>query len=181
MPMKIFFAGGESMTRILRENKAENVLSTFYYLRNKSSRKVEEILSSFPCNFLDSGAFSFREFMAEQGLSPNEIEHELDNYLNHYIEFLKEYGHRFYVVAELDVGDMKQKTRYRERILKETGLTNLLPVIHRRDSRAYIEYLCKNYPYVALGSVPGFSRNQLYRYVASRLRIAAKYGTRVHG
>lgn len=178
--MKIFFAGGESMTRILKENKAENVLSTFYYLRHKSDKKVEEILSSFPYCFLDSGAFSFREQMKDEGLTTREMEHELQQYLKEYYNFLKEYGHRFFVVAELDVGNMYEKTKNREKLL-ELGLDNLLPVIHRRDTRAYIEFLCKKYPYVALGSVPGFSTNELFRYVGSRLRIAAKYGTRIHG
>jgi len=168
------------MTRILKENNAENVLSTYYYLRHKSDKKVEEILSSFPYCFLDSGAFSFREYMKAEGLSTKEMDHELQIYLKQYREFLKEYGHRFYVVAELDVGDMYEKTKNREKLL-ELGLKNILPVVHRRDTRAYIEFLAKRYPYIALGSVPGFSFNELCRYVDTRLRIAAKYGTRVHG
>lgn len=168
------------MTRILKENEASHVLATFYYLRHKGDKKVEQLLSSFPNVFLDSGAFSFREQMAHQGLSHADIQHELESYMKEYIEFLHEYGRRFTVCAEVDVGDMYQKTKQREQLLK-VGLNNLLPVIHRRDTRAYIEYLCKNYPYVAFGSVPDVSFNFLCRYLAARLRIAAKYGTKVHG
>ena len=168
------------MTRILKEHQAENVLATFFYLRHKSDKKTEEILSSFPRVFLDSGAFSFREQMAAEGLTAKDMEHELQQYLKEYYAYLKDHGHRYFVVAELDVGDMYAKTKNREKLL-ELGLTNLLPVIHRRDTRAYIEFLCKRYPYIAFGSTPGFSRNQMYRYVAARLRIAAKYGTRIHG
>lgn len=168
------------MTRILRENKAENVLATYFYLRHKGDKKVEQLLSTFPCVFLDSGAFSFREQMHKNNVSVKEMNHELQRYLLEYREFLGDYGSRFYICAELDVGDMYEKTKNREKLL-EVGLTNLLPVIHRRDSRAYIEYLCKNYPYVAIGSVPDVSYNFLCKYVGARLRIAAKYGTKVHG
>lgn len=178
--MLLFYAGAESMTRILRENKAENVLATFYYLRHKSDKKTEELLSTFPRVFLDSGAFSFREHMRKEGLNTKEINHELELYLKEYKEYLEAYGRRYFVCAELDVGNMYEKTRNREKLL-DLGLPNLLPVIHKRDTRAYIEYLCKKYPYVAFGSVPNASFNFLCRYLAARFRIAAKYGTKVHG
>lgn len=178
--MLIFYAGVESMTRILEENKVENALATFYYLRNKSQRKVERILNSFPRVFLDSGAFSFREYMRKERVSAKEIEHELEQYIKQYVEFVRDWGDRFFVVAEVDVGDMYQKTKYREKLL-QAGVKNLLPVIHRRDTRAYVEYLCKKYPYVGLGSIPDASYNYLCRYVSTRMRIAAKYGTKVHG
>lgn len=178
--MNLFFAGAESMTRILRENKAENVLATYYYLRHKGEKKVEQLLSTFPRVFLDSGAFSFREHMKANNVRPDEMEHELQGYLRQYKEFLREYGHRFFICAELDVGDMYQKTKNREKLL-DLGLTNLLPVIHKRDSRAYIEFLCKTYPYVAIGSVPDVSFNFLCRYIGARMRIGAKYGTKFHG
>jgi hypothetical protein len=178
--MHLFFAGAESMTRILKQNKVENALATYYYLRHKSDKKVQEVMTSFPRVFLDSGAFSFREQMHKQGLTAMDIRHELNDYLREYYYFLKEYGDKFFICAEVDVGDMKQKTEQRDKLLA-LGLNNILPVIHRRDSRAYIEFLCKNYPYVAFGSVPGVSTNYLYRYLGARLRIAAKYGTKVHG
>lgn len=178
--MHTFFAGAESMTRILKENEVENALATFYYMRHKSDKKVAQVIKSFPRVFLDSGAFSFREQMVKDGRTAKDIEHELSIYLKEYYQFLKYMADQFHICAELDVGNMYQKTKNREKLL-DLKLDNLLPVIHRRDTRAYIEYLCKNYPYVAFGSVPDVSTNYLSRYIGSRMRIAAKYGTRVHG
>lgn len=180
--MRIYLAGGESMINILRDNGAEHVLVSYYYLREKGTRTLEKIFNSFPDVFLDSGAFTLNDQIVKSGMSWEEAQRDprLKAYIEDYARFLDKYGHRFTICAEIDVGSWEQKTRQREFL--EQYCDRILPVIHPTDPVEYQHYLMKNYDYVALGGV-GNARSlaEIKAYVQRKMQIAQRYGARFHG
>lgn len=182
--IRFYFAGGESMNKILHENGVKNTLISYYYLREKSEKTVEKILSQFENVFLDSGAFTFHMMYQKLGYGWEEAygSQQLVDYTKEYGEFLKKYGHRFEICAEIDVGHWPQKLRQREYLESMAPDAKLLPVIHPSDPPEYRHFLCKNYEYVGLGGV-GSARSleAVKAYVTRSIQIARRYGTRYHG
>jgi hypothetical protein len=180
--MRIYLAGGESMLNILKNNGAEHVLVSYYYLREKGEKTVEHLLNSFPDVFLDSGAFTLNVQIAKEGISWEEAQRDprIKNYVEDYARFLDKWGHRFSIHAEIDVGPEEQKTRQREFL--EQYSDRILPVIHPSDYPEYQHYLCQNYDYVALGGVgQARSLEAIKAYVTRKIQLAKRYGTRYHG
>lgn len=183
--MKLYLAGAESRSRLLKRAGAKYVLASYYYLREKGEKSIESVLRDFDHVFLDSGAFTWRQHIYDEVLdTQDEVYHQqMEMYINDYIEFIKRYGVEFDLVTEVDVGGWQQKTRYRERI--EDTIDNevtLLPVYHRPNPPIYLDYLCENYPYVAFGSMKSGRTNLgLIEKTLKRLIRAKKYGTKTHG
>lgn len=170
------------MVKILSENGVENVLVSYYYLREKGEKTVERILNTFPDVFLDSGAFTLNVQIAKEGTSWEDIAKDprIKDYVEDYARFLDKWGDRFTVHAEIDVGPWEQKARQREFLQQYSD--RLLPVIHPTDPPEYQAYLMKNYDYVALGGV-GDARSlaEIKAYVTRKMQQARKYGARYHG
>lgn len=172
------------MYKLLNEHGAKYVLVSFYYLREKGYKTIEHILKLFPDVFLDSGAFTLRLRLEKEGIYAGSSyqSEELERYIDDYAQFINQYGSEFSLVTECDVGSWQQKTRYRE-ILRDRIRDDitLLPVVHRADPERYVDYLCKNYPYVAYAGLKGYSVPQNKKYMAQRLRYAKKHGKPIHG
>lgn len=170
------------MLNILQQNNVQNVLTSYYYLREKGPRTIERLLNTFPDVFLDSGAFTLNVQIIKEGVSWDDIAKDprIKQYVEDYARFIDKYGHRFSIHAEIDVGGWEQKARQRE-FLKQYS-DRLLPVIHPTDPPEYTHYLLKNHDYVALGGV-GEARSlpEIKAYVTRQIHRAKKYGTRFHG
>ena len=172
------------MHKILGECGAENVLVSFYYLREKGTKTIETILKKFPYVFLDSGAFTLRLRLAKEGIDPSSsyANDEIDLYIDDYAEFVNAYGEHFALVTEVDVGSWQQKTRYRAQLLdKLKGNVTLLPVVHRADPIRYVDFLCSKYPYIAYAGLKKHSIAENKKYLAQRLHWAKKHGKPIHG
>ena len=170
------------MIKVLSENHVDNVLVSYYYLREKGDKTVERILNTFPDVFLDSGAFTLNVQLAKEGISWDDVAKDprIKNYVEEYARFLDKHGHRFTIHAEIDVGPWEQKARQREFLSQYSD--RLLPVIHPTDPPEYQAYLMKNNDYVALGGV-GDARSlaEIKAYVTRKMQQARKYGARFHG
>lgn len=172
------------MYKILEQCGAQEVLTSYYYLREKSEKTIERVLTNFDKVFLDSGAFTLRQSIKDEFITDVDWEYvnkRTMEYINNYIDFIKKYGDRFELIAEVDVGGWQQKTRYREHLETELPDTQILPVVHRKDPDRYVEYLCKNYPYVAFATLHGYGTDEVRNYMNKRMKIARKYGTPIHG
>lgn len=170
------------MIKILSENNVQNVLVSYYYLREKGPKTVERILNTFPDVFLDSGAFTLNMQIIKEGVSWDDIAKDprIKEYVEDYARFLDKYGERFTIHAEIDVGEWEQKARQRE-FLKQYS-DRLLPVIHPTDPPEYQAYLLKNHDYVALGGVgDARSLSEIKAYVTRKMQQARRYGARYHG
>jgi uncharacterized protein (DUF1330 family) len=180
--MRIYMAGGESMVKILSENKVESVLVSYYYLREKGVKTMERILNTFPDVFLDSGAFTLNVQIAREGISWDQAGQDprIKQYVEEYARFLDKHGDRFTIHAEIDVGPWEQKTRQREFLMQYSD--RILPVVHPTDPAEYQHYLMKNFDYVALGGV-GDARSlaEIKAYVTRKMQMAKQYGCRFHG
>jgi hypothetical protein len=182
--VRFYFAGGESMNKILLDNGVKNTLISYYYLREKGPKTLEKILNGFENVFLDSGAFTFHMMFTKRGYGWEEAynSQELVDYTKEYGEFLAKYGHRFDIAAEIDVGHWPQKLRQREYLESVAPNTKILPVIHPSDPPEYRHFLCKNYEYVGLGGVGNArSLEAIKSYVVRSMQVARQYGTRYHG
>lgn len=179
----MFFAGGDSIYTTLEQNEVEKILTTYYFLRRKSKRTWDRISSTFSPIFLDSGAFSFKQFSEEEGIRWRDIPKrpEFREYVEQYGNFVKAEGERYYACANVDVGGIEDKER-NQRILEEITGYYIVPVIHPSDPIWWVDKVFREYPYVGLGGV-GSEKNEkkILRYCKQRLSHAKQYGTRVHG
>lgn len=122
--------------------------------------------------FIDSGAFT--AFSSGQPIRVLE-----------YAEYLKRWGNRSEVYANLDVIGSIDQTVRNQRILEDQGL-HPLPVFHWGEDYSVLERLCDEYKYVACsGAVSVFGqkahRNERARHFAKVFEITNKYKTLVHG
>jgi len=114
-------------------------LLSFHYYRKVDIAKIFPSDVPEPLIMADSGAFSATTVGAS-------IE------LNDYVAWLRLWGHRFAVYANLDViGDPKQ-TLENQRRIEDKGF-NPLPVFHVNEPWQYLEYYLEHYDYVALGGL----------------------------
>jgi len=172
------------MHKLLEEHGAKYVLVSYYYLREKGYKTVEHILHKFPDVFLDSGAFTLRLQMEKRGVNPSSsyASDEILQYIEDYAQFINEYGDKFSLVTEVDVGSWQQKTRNRQILLEKIDKNiTVLPVVHRIDPNRYVEFLCEKYPYVAYAGLKGYSVAENKKYIAQRLLIAKKSKKPIHG
>jgi hypothetical protein len=142
------------------------------------------INAGFTNLFLDSGAFTLRQsYMKDHASATKTEENEwVMKYIDQYVDFMNTYGDAFTIAAEVDVGTWQQKTRYREIIeSKKKSKVTLVPVIHRADPTAYVEYVCAHYPYVAFAGLKGYSIKNNVDYMGKRMVTAKKHGTQIHG
>jgi hypothetical protein len=141
--MKIYFAGWDTSKGCLYEkeqNKVVNVLSSYYYIKNKSGL-LNSWFSENKNIFLDSGAFSAFTKKAEINID------EYINFIKNNISFLEIY-------ANLDsIGDA-EKTLKNQKYMESKDL-NPLPCFHYGEDFKYLDYYCKKYKYVALGGIAG--------------------------
>ena len=120
--------------------------------------------------FLDSGAYS----AFTRGV-------EID--LDAYIEFVKKWENEIEVYAGLDVIGDHKKTLENIQYMESKGLKPL-PTFHHGEPFDFLEFLCKNYKYIAIGGMAqlGRSRPKFKKWLDQCWVIMKKYfPIKVHG
>lgn len=147
MPLKIYFASAEINYRCIHDTPTENWLVSFFYLRRMGS-KLRPFLEDAKHGlkrlgidkerslFLDSGAFSFQNaygcIPGRSNTDTTELNsYALLKYTLDYLEFIKEYGHYFDIIVEVDVDYIVgvKKTKYLFERLRSEG-HDVRPVWH---------------------------------------------------
>lgn len=132
--MKLYFAGAEAFTELMKEIDIKSPLFSYYYLDER------ENLKKFDDIFLDSGGFTAR-------VRREKI------YVEEYIGFVKAIEKELTHYANLDTADQEKSEENLKKMEKE-GL-NPMPVWHSGWSQDLLKNYLNSYDYVALGGIAG--------------------------
>lgn len=182
--MKLYLAGTESRSYLLdkeneRINEIEylnniNILESFYYLMKNP--QMIKMVNKFGGFLLDSGAFTFI-----QGNHKEKIDWE--NYLEQYAEFINKYDIKLFFELDIDsIVGLKEVERLRDKLEYLTKKKSI-PVWHKNRGKDYFIWMCKNYPYVALGgiAIKEIPLNIFETSFPWFIRIAHENGAKIHG
>lgn len=151
---KLYLASAEINYRCIKDTPTENWLVSFYYLRKMGPKLVPFLedakyglhrlgIDKERSLFLDSGAFSFQNAFGcipgRTNVDTSELNaYALLKYTLDYIEFIKQFGHYFDIIVEVDVDYVLgvRKTKYLFDRMREEGI-DVRPVWHipRGDTR----------------------------------------------
>lgn len=150
-----------------------NVLESYFYARKND--KLGILIPRAKNFLLDSGAFSFM-----QGTGGH---CDWDRYANEYCDFINKYGIDDFFELDIDnIVGLKEVERLRDLLESRTG-KKVIPVWHVERGKQYFVDMCKEYNYVALGSiakvVPGKQKISP-KYFPWFLQTARKHGSKVH-
>lgn len=147
--MKIYLAGENGKKSILSkmnelEVKKINILESYYYLRNNEDfARLHKRFGSF---LLDSGAFTFLSQNTKNRI-------DWDKYIEEYAKFINKFDIELFFELDIDsIVGIKEVERLRDKLEFLTH-KKPIPVWHINRGKEYFEWMCKNYPYVALGGV----------------------------
>lgn len=173
--MKLFFANLSCREDNFDVGSCKYSLETFYGLENKT-KTVERIKNkTFDMFLLDSGAFTF---MAQQRKGSKEKTNWYE-YLNSYIEFINKHDVEYFLELDIDSIVGYEEVKKMTKILEERTCKKCIPVFHKSRGLEEWERMCKEYDYVAIGTISEFYSNKdVLRYL---LKIARSHNTRVHG
>lgn len=126
-------------------------------------------------NFLlDSGAYTFMN--SYKGEITKKV---IDEYLDRYIEFVKKYNIKYFFNLDLDtIIGIEETKKLRHRLEKGVGRRSI-PVFHKIMGLDMFKELCKEYDYVAIGTIGDFLKNKLI--LKKMNMIAREYKCKVHG
>lgn len=145
------------------------VLESYCYIRDYQL----PLIKSAELFILDSGAFTFMSNAKKAVV--------WEEYLQKYINFIKEYDVDHFIELDIDsIVGYEEVKRFRTILERETG-KKCIPAWHK--SRGLKEYrnLCENYDYIAIGGIKDEIRPGNYKYFKQLTGIAKEYGTKVHG
>lgn len=166
--MKLCLAGTYSR-EFLKDDicKSRFLLESFWYFDPWQI----PLLKTTELFLIDSGAFTF--------MNTVKGEVDWDEYLDRYIAFINQHDIQHFF--ELDVDSIVGYERVKEmtkRLETETG-KKCIPVFHKSRGLEIWEEMCKNYDYVAIGTISEYKGNP--QIIKGLLKIARKYKTKVHG
>jgi hypothetical protein len=147
----------------MQKAEVKSILVSYFYVQKKPA-----ILTQFPDIFLDSGAYSAMN-------SKKTIN------LQEYINFIKQYQQYITHYASLDVIGNAEETYKNYRKMKESGL-NPIPCFHIGSDFKWLELLCKETNFIALGGMVPHSKNVilLHSWLKKCFSIIPP-NTKVHG
>lgn len=177
--MRVFLAGTDSRENMGWKELEEirYVLLSFYALRTGSSKTKERVRRINKENFLlDSGAFTFmanyKKGQKKQGVN-------ITQFVKEYIEFINEYDIKYFFEMDIDmICGYEKVLEMRKQIEQGTG-KRCIPVFHKSRGLAEWRKMCQEYDYVAIGTMSDYKGRE--DILKSLVRIAAEYGTKVHG
>lgn len=157
-------AGTFPSEKIVRENRPEYVLESFFYIK---PWQVEE-MPKWKMFLLDSGAFTFMH-----GVEASSKPVDWDGYLSRYIDFINRHDvqHFFELDVDIIVGYDAVK-RMRARLEAETGKRSI-PVWHRSRGLDEFKNLCRDYPYIGIG---GFAIKHIQPSEYGYIKRLVQYG-----
>lgn len=172
--MDIYLAGEHEVKNgNLATEKGHKILESFYYAKdNPTIQKIIPHLGGF---LLDSGAFSFMQGKEHTNW---------DKYTEEYAEFIN--ANKVNLFFELDIDSivgLKEVERLRAKLERLTG-KQPIPVWHPTRTKEYwLENMCGEYPYVAIGSttannIPREKHEAAFPWFIS---TAHKAGCKIHG
>lgn len=140
----------------LADWKDLNILESFYYARkNKYVPKLLPYARNF---MLDSGAFTFMQ-------SGEKL--DWDMYVNEYCDFINQNDIKLFFELDIDsIVGLSYVEKMRATIERRTG-KKPIPVWHVERGKQYFIDMCKEYDYVALGSIA--------KVKAGKIRITEEY------
>lgn len=148
-----------------------NILETYYYLQKNN--EFPRLIENFQNFLLDSGAFTFMSGAEKV---------DFDKYVEGYAEFIKKWNIKLFFELDIDsVVGLKEVERLRIKLEKLTG-RKPIPVWHKARGKEYFEYMCKNYPYVAIGGIvtKEIPINKYERLFPWFIKMAHRYGAKIH-
>ena len=147
--------------------KARFLLESFFYFQDwqKDLIKTSELF------LIDSGAYTFMQ-SSKKAVDWNE-------YLDRYIEFIKKYDIKYFFELDIDsIVGYEAVKKMTKKLEIATG-KKCIPVFHKSRGLAVWEEMCKEYDYVAIGTIYEYKGHEdVLKYL---LKIARKYKTKVHG
>lgn len=171
-------AGAENATHLgfLQKVKAENLLLSFFYMRNRWSQKIInylELCKSFSKSiFLDSWAHTIIvAFWKDEkwGFKNNYTNIDLDWYIKWFLQFVALYHKYFDAIAELDIGIVDsvwyEKVKERRKYMVWLWLKNKMVVVCHfvhfakmsLDWKQEWRNILNEYPMVALWDAPDWN------------------------
>ena len=148
-------------------NTSDFILESFYYFQDWQKPYIK----SKRLFLLDSGAFTF--------INNNKEDCDYNQYLNKYIEFINKTDTKYFFELDIDsVVGYETVLKMRHKLESETG-KKCIPVFHK--SRGLQEWInmCKEYDYVAIGTIHEYKKNE--HIIKELLKIAKLHNTKVHG
>lgn len=124
---------------------------------------------------LDSGAFTY---MQGNGQDCN-----WDKYIEDYADWINRFDVKLFFELDIDsVVGIAEVERLRIRLEQLTG-KKPIPVWHKTRGLDYFEWMCDNYPYVALGGIVGKEINyrEYCKIFPWFIRMAHNKGVKIHG
>lgn len=183
--MKLYIAGSETRKDYIFENLLSktdgginfnhiNILESYYYLRN--NEEFMKLVPYFGLFLLDSGAFTFMS-----GSHIGSI--NWDGYVEEYASFINRHDVKLFFELDIDslVG-LSEVERLRYKLESLTG-KKPIPVWHKNRGKQYFEYMCKSYPYVAIGGIvtKEIPRNIYEKAFPWFISTAHKSRAKIHG
>lgn len=167
--MKLCLAGA-SANSFLKDTleKSDYVLESFYYVQDWQLPYIKS--KHWKLFLLDSGAFTMMN-------SQKKIDYE--DYLNRYIDFINEHDIDYFFELDIDyLIAYSEVLKLREKLETETK-KKCIPVFHKTRGINEWHKMCKQYDYVAIGTIYKYKQNS--SILRELLKIAKSYGTKVHG
>ena len=128
------------------------------------------------------------QMLEARGIPPVTKLPPVDEYFADYLQFIKDYGHLFYIIAELDIEgcpdgkggtvELDKVDRWTNELLKTRHGLKVMPVYHENRGRQWLQdwLLDTQSPYIALGSDP-----QQAEGAAALINLAHRCGKFIHG
>lgn len=181
--VKIYLAGGNDIKTLQKFDRfnCKYILETFYDIRKWNKETLEYFLGMGKiengCFLLDSGAFTFMN-------SGKKVHWKA--YVDEYIEFINKYDIQQFFELDLytlpDVG-IQQTIKMRRYIEHYTGKKSI-PVFHACMGMDMYREICQEYDYIGIGA-SGLTEECRWvhnkKILRQMVRIASRYGTKVHG
>jgi hypothetical protein len=148
--MKLFFAGSESFIELVKEKKA-NMLMSYYHIKKdmKANPKIKVTYNIEADLFIDSGAFSAFSLGSKIDIDV-------------YIEFCRNTDANYYAV--LDVIGNPEGTLTNQLYMESKGVSPV-PCFHYGEDFKYLDYYCKNYEFVAIGGLVPINKSAKERWL----------------
>ena len=160
--MKLYFASGMPHIKRLYPLGVRRILSSWIEDKQEVMKEYSDLDI-----MLDSGAFS----AFTRGVKIN---------IDDYIAYIKEHG--FKVYASLDVIGNAEESKRNNEYMRSKGLVPI-PAYHYGEDESYLEFYCKNYPYIALGGVAQLrTPTRVMKWLDNCFSVIKNYKTiKIHG
>ena len=174
--MIVYLAAVKPIWKQIPDLKDYYLLTSFYEYHNQ--KKLPEYVYQEK-HIADSGAFStFKSLEQAKKM-------DWDNYVNKYINFVKETKSKLYFEMDIDSVVGLQKVEYYRKLMQDKIGYSPIPVWHANRKWEYYQMMCEEFEYVALGTTQFAPEGKLIRKNPAILKKfineAHSKGAKIHG